>query len=129
MGEARRERFRQAVGGGGTDFAEKRISSILTAQTREVLGSVTSANILSTNRNELSNRILKAARSEASCSFCGSRAPGAGRGIAGEAFDTYGYATVFRWTAAAGLVAVLFVCLEWVRVSREVVAAPAEAEE
>ena len=25
-----------------------------------------------------------------------------GRGIAGEAFDTYGYATVFRWTAAAG---------------------------
>ena len=24
-----------------------------------------------------------------------------GRGIAGEAFDTYGYATVFRWTAAA----------------------------
>lgn len=44
-----------------------------------------------------------------------------GRGIAGEAFDLYGYATVFRWTAAAGLVAVLFVCLEWVRVSREVV--------
>jgi PAT family beta-lactamase induction signal transducer AmpG len=32
-----------------------------------------------------------------------------GRGIAGEAFDTYGYATVFRWTAAAGLFAVLFV--------------------
>ena len=27
-----------------------------------------------------------------------------GRGIAGEAFDTYGYATVFRWTAAAGAV-------------------------
>jgi PAT family beta-lactamase induction signal transducer AmpG len=25
-----------------------------------------------------------------------------GRGIAGEAFDLYGYATVFRWTAAAG---------------------------
>lgn len=42
-----------------------------------------------------------------------------GRGIAGEAFDKYGYATVFRWTAAAGLVAVLFVLLEWVRVSRE----------
>ncbi len=42
-----------------------------------------------------------------------------GRGIAGEAFDLYGYATVFRWTAAAGLVAVLFVCLEWVRVARE----------
>lgn len=42
-----------------------------------------------------------------------------GRGIAGEAFDLYGYATVFRWTAAAGLVAVLFVTLEWVRVARQ----------
>ena len=50
-----------------------------------------------------------------------------GRGIAGEAFDLYGYSAVFRWTAAAGLVAVLFVCLEWVRVSREVAAGPAEA--
>ncbi|MEO6579932.1 MAG: MFS transporter [Sphingomicrobium sp.] len=39
-----------------------------------------------------------------------------GRGIAGEAFDTYGYAPVFRWTAAAGLVAVLFVLLEGMRV-------------
>ncbi|MFC4295670.1 AmpG family muropeptide MFS transporter [Novosphingobium tardum] len=42
-----------------------------------------------------------------------------GRGIAGEAFDQYGYATVFRWTAAAGLVAVVMVLLEWMRVSRE----------
>ncbi|WP_225007700.1 AmpG family muropeptide MFS transporter [Novosphingobium percolationis] len=42
-----------------------------------------------------------------------------GRGIAGEAFDTYGYATVFRWTAAAGLVAVVMVLLEWGRVARE----------
>jgi PAT family beta-lactamase induction signal transducer AmpG len=40
-----------------------------------------------------------------------------GRGIAGEAFDTYGYATVFRWTAAAGGFAVLFVILEWMRVT------------
>jgi PAT family beta-lactamase induction signal transducer AmpG len=47
-----------------------------------------------------------------------------GRGIAGEAFDTYGYATVFRWTAAAGLVAVGFVLLEWVRVSRAARAEP-----
>ncbi|MES2147662.1 MAG: MFS transporter [Pseudomonadota bacterium] len=39
-----------------------------------------------------------------------------GRGIAGEAFDTYGYATVFRWTAAAGAFAILFVILEWIRV-------------
>jgi PAT family beta-lactamase induction signal transducer AmpG len=42
-----------------------------------------------------------------------------GRGIAGEAFDTYGYATVFRWTAAAGAFAVLFVILEWIRVAHE----------
>ena len=42
-----------------------------------------------------------------------------GRGIAGEAFDTYGYATVFRWTAAAGAFAVLFVILEWMRVAAE----------
>jgi len=40
-----------------------------------------------------------------------------GRGIAGEAFDTYGYPTVFRWTAAAGAFAVLFVMLEWMRVA------------
>jgi PAT family beta-lactamase induction signal transducer AmpG len=41
-----------------------------------------------------------------------------GRGIAGEAFDQFGYATVFRWTAAAGLGSVVFVLLEWARVSR-----------
>ncbi|GAO38541.1 putative major facilitator superfamily transporter [Sphingomonas changbaiensis NBRC 104936] len=40
-----------------------------------------------------------------------------GRGIAGEAFDTLGYATVFRYTAAVGLVAVVFVLLEWLRVA------------
>ena len=39
--------------------------------------------------------------------------------IAGEAFDTYGYALVFQWTAAAGLFAVLFVLLEWLRVGAE----------
>jgi PAT family beta-lactamase induction signal transducer AmpG len=48
-----------------------------------------------------------------------------GRGIAGEAFDTYGYATVFRWTAAAGALAVVFVILEWMRVA----AAGARADE
>ena len=41
-----------------------------------------------------------------------------GRGVAGESFDKYGYALVFRWTAAAGLIAVLFVLLEWARVAR-----------
>jgi PAT family beta-lactamase induction signal transducer AmpG len=42
-----------------------------------------------------------------------------GRGVAGESFDKYGYAIVFRWTAAAGLVAVLFVLLEWARVAAQ----------
>jgi len=39
-----------------------------------------------------------------------------GRGLAGEAFDAYGYGPVFRWTAAIGLFAVLFVLLEGARV-------------
>ena len=42
-----------------------------------------------------------------------------GRGVAGESFDKYGYAIVFRWTAAAGLIAVLFVLLEWWRVAAQ----------
>ena len=42
-----------------------------------------------------------------------------GRGIAGESFDKYGYPLVFRWTAAAGLLAVLFVLLEWWRVTAQ----------
>jgi PAT family beta-lactamase induction signal transducer AmpG len=40
-----------------------------------------------------------------------------GRGVAGEAFDTLGYAVVFRYTAAFGLLSVLFVSLEWIRSS------------
>src|SRR5437764_12589002 len=40
-----------------------------------------------------------------------------GRGFVGESFDTYGYPLVFRWTAAAGLLAGVFVLLEWWRVS------------
>jgi PAT family beta-lactamase induction signal transducer AmpG len=42
-----------------------------------------------------------------------------GRGFAGESFDKYGYAIVFRWTAAAGLLAVVFVLLEWWRVTAQ----------
>ena len=42
-----------------------------------------------------------------------------GRGAVGEAFDLYGYAPVFRVTAATALISVLFVSLEWLRVSRE----------
>ena len=41
-----------------------------------------------------------------------------GRGVVGEAFGKYGYAPVFRLTALAGLVSVLFVTLEWARVAR-----------
>ena len=41
------------------------------------------------------------------------------RGAAGEAFDRYGYAPVFRWVALAGLVAVIFVAVEWWRAARQ----------
>ncbi len=42
-----------------------------------------------------------------------------GRGAVGEAFDMYGYAPVFRWTAATALVSTLFVLLEWWRVTAQ----------
>ena len=41
-----------------------------------------------------------------------------GRAPVGAAFDRYGYAPVFRWTALAGVVSVGFVGLEWVRTRR-----------
>ena len=41
-----------------------------------------------------------------------------GRGAVGEAFDMYGYAPVFRWTAATALISTVFVLLEWLRVTR-----------
>jgi PAT family beta-lactamase induction signal transducer AmpG len=41
------------------------------------------------------------------------------RGVAGEAFDRLGYATVFRQTALVGLLAILFVLIEWARSSRQ----------
>jgi PAT family beta-lactamase induction signal transducer AmpG len=41
-----------------------------------------------------------------------------GRGWVGEAFDTYGYAPVFRWTAATAIFSTVFVLLEWARVAR-----------
>ncbi|MCX7889555.1 MAG: protease modulator HflC [Rhodobacteraceae bacterium] len=58
-------RFRQATGAGGVAFAESRIDTILSAQMREVLGSVTSADILSANRAVLTDRIRERARAEA----------------------------------------------------------------
>ena len=46
-----------------------------------------------------------------------------GKGLAGEMIDKMGYATVFRYVAVAGLLAILFVLLEWWRASRMPVAA------
>jgi membrane protease subunit HflC len=57
--------FRQAVGVGGLATAENRLNSILVAETREVLGSVTSRDILSSDRATLMLRIRNAAISEA----------------------------------------------------------------
>ncbi len=59
--------FRQAVGIGGLRAAEDRLSSILNAQIREVLGAdqVTSDTILSEDRRDLMNRIRDSARAEA----------------------------------------------------------------
>ncbi|MFN6952249.1 MAG: protease modulator HflC [Albidovulum sp.] len=60
------QRFRQAVGASGVALAEQRIDTILRAQTREVLGSVTSSEILSADRAALAARIRDASRTEAS---------------------------------------------------------------
>ncbi len=59
--------FRQAVGVGGVRAAEDRLSSILNAQIREVLGAdqVTSDTILSSDRRELMNRIREQAQASA----------------------------------------------------------------
>ena len=57
--------FRQAVGVGGIATAETRLDSILRAQTREILGSVTSNDILSSDRAALMQRIRNGALDEA----------------------------------------------------------------
>jgi PAT family beta-lactamase induction signal transducer AmpG len=49
-----------------------------------------------------------------------------GRGALGEAIERHGYAPVFRFTAALGLIAVVFCLLEWVR-SRRAIPARAAA--
>ena len=59
------ERFREAVGGGGEAAAGRRLDSILRAETREVLGSVSSNDILSTDRAALMLRIRNSAITEA----------------------------------------------------------------
>lgn len=50
-------KFREAVGVGGIPAAESRLDSILRARTREVLGSVSSNDILSSDRAALMERI------------------------------------------------------------------------
>jgi len=59
------EQFRRAVGAGGEAAAERRLDSILRAQTREVLGSVSSNDILSVDRAALMLRIRNGAIAEA----------------------------------------------------------------
>ncbi|MDX8348292.1 protease modulator HflC [Cognatiyoonia sp. IB215446] len=59
------EQFRQAVGSGGEDAAARRLDSILEAETRAVLGSVSSNDILSTDRAALMLRIRNGAIAEA----------------------------------------------------------------
>ena len=50
-----------------------------------------------------------------------------GKGIAGDTIDHLGYATMFRWTTLAGLVAVGFVLLEWATERKDPPQAAAEA--
>ncbi|MEP2784223.1 MAG: protease modulator HflC [Pseudoruegeria sp.] len=57
--------FREAVGAGGISAAESKLASILRAETREVLGSVSSNDILSSDRAALMLRIRNSAISEA----------------------------------------------------------------
>lgn len=59
------EQFRRAVGAGGLPAASLRLDNILRAQTREILGSVTSNDILSTDRAALMLRIRNGAITEA----------------------------------------------------------------
>jgi membrane protease subunit HflC len=59
------EQFRQAVGAGGIATAENRLDSILRAQTREILGSVSSNDILSSDRAALMLRIRNGAIADA----------------------------------------------------------------
>ena len=60
------EQFRRAVGTGGLTAAEQRLDLILRSELREVLGSVSSNDILSEDRVALMLRIATGARAEAS---------------------------------------------------------------
>ncbi len=54
-------KFREAVGTGGTNAAENRLDGILRNELRQILGSVTSNEILSSDRAALMQRILSGA--------------------------------------------------------------------
>jgi membrane protease subunit HflC len=54
-------KFREAVGTGGTNAAENRLDGILRNELRQILGSVTSNDILSSDRAALMQRILSGA--------------------------------------------------------------------
>ncbi|MGE4326923.1 MAG: protease modulator HflC [Pseudodonghicola sp.] len=58
-------KFRQAIGTGGMTAAEARLDSILRSKTREILGSVSSGDILSSDRAALMSRIRDGAETEA----------------------------------------------------------------
>jgi membrane protease subunit HflC len=60
------KQFREAVGASGIPGAENRLDKIMRAQTREVLGSVSSNDILSSDRASLMLRIRNGAIKEAS---------------------------------------------------------------
>ncbi|MGB3407195.1 MAG: protease modulator HflC, partial [Jannaschia sp.] len=59
------EQFREAVGVGGIATAETRLDSILRSELREVLGSVSSNDILSEDRAALMLRIASSSRAQA----------------------------------------------------------------
>ncbi len=59
------EKFRRAVGAGGEEFAASRLDGILRAQIRDVLGTVSSDDILSVDRAALMLRIRNEAIAEA----------------------------------------------------------------
>lgn len=59
------QRFRETVGAGGIALAEDRLDDILRSQMREVLGSVSSDDILSENRAALMQRIAASSRTRA----------------------------------------------------------------
>ena len=54
-------RFREAVGGGNVAAAESRLDNIMRDQTREVLGTVSSNDILSSDRAALTSLIRTSA--------------------------------------------------------------------